>query len=478
MLSRLLFLTCLLTLLARGQAYRPSGERPPMPAREFRAAWAAVVHNIDWPSKKGLSASAQQAEMRAILDKMAALHMNALVLQVRPHADAVYASSKEPWSPWLTGTMGKSPGYDPLHYAIQQAHARGIEVHAWFNPFRALSNASHGTSGNHVCKAAPHITKRYGNLVWCDPAAPETRARAFGAILDVVKRYDVDGVHLDDYFYPYPEGGRSFPDGRSPAVRRQIVDDFVQKLYADVKGAKPWVRVGISPFGIWRPGVPEGIEAGIDAYEQIGCDARKWLAKGWVDYLAPQLYWRDQPRKQSFSALLGWWRQQGSRPVWPGIATTRIGSSEDPGRPASEITRQVELSRSIGKNWAGHIHWSVKGLTQNRGGISNLLAKGAYAQAALVPPMPWLSQKAPGRPAASARGDGGALRVSIQSGDRATARYAVQTRSGNQWRMAGVIPASRGGIDLPAVAGRLPDAVAVSAVDRFGNASAPVVLAR
>ena len=478
MLARLLSLICLLAPLASGQAYRPSGEKPPMPAREFRAAWAAVVHNIDWPSKKGLSASAQQAEMRAILDKMAALHMNALVLQVRPHADAVYASSKEPWSPWLTGTMGQSPGYDPLHYAVQQAHARGIEVHAWFNPFRALSNASHGTSGNHVCRAAPHITKRYGNLVWCDPAAPETRSRAFAAILDVVRRYDIDGVHLDDYFYPYPEGGRSFPDGRSPAVRRQIVDDFVQKLYADVKRAKPWVRVGISPFGIWRPGVPDGIEAGIDAYEQIGCDARKWLAKGWVDYLAPQLYWRDQPRKQSFSALLGWWRQQGSRPVWPGIATTRIGSTEDPGRPASEITRQVELSRSIGKNWAGHIHWSVKGLTQNRGGISNLLAKGAYAQAALVPPMPWLSQKAPGRPAASARGDGQALRVSIQSGDRATARYAVQTRFGTQWRMAGVIPSSRGGIDLPALAGRLPDAVAVSAVDRFGNASAPVVLAR
>jgi len=478
MLARLLSLICLLAPLASGQAYRPSGEKPPMPAREFRAAWAAVVHNIDWPSKKGLSASAQQAEMRAILDKMAALHMNALVLQVRPHADAVYASSKEPWSPWLTGTMGQSPGYDPLHYAVQQAHARGIEVHAWFNPFRALSNASHGTSGNHVCRAAPHITKRYGNLVWCDPAAPETRSRAFAAILDVVKRYDIDGVHLDDYFYPYPEGGRSFPDGRSPAVRRQIVDDFVQKLYADVKRAKPWVRVGISPFGIWRPGVPDGIEAGIDAYEQLGCDARKWLAKGWVDYLAPQLYWRDQPRKQSFSALLGWWRQQGSRPVWPGIATTRIGSTEDPGRPASEITRQVELSRSIGKNWAGHIHWSVKGLTQNRGGISNLLAKGAYAQAALVPPMPWLSQKAPGRPAASARGDGQALRVSIQSGDRATARYAVQTRFGTQWRMAGVIPSSRGGIDLPALAGRLPDAVAVSAVDRFGNASAPVVLAR
>ncbi|WP_035609464.1 family 10 glycosylhydrolase [Haloferula sp. BvORR071] len=476
MLARIAALACLLSSLcvADAQSYRPSGEKPPMPAREFRAAWAAVVHNIDWPSKSGMSAGSQQAEMDAILDRMASLNMNALLLQVRPHCDAVYQSSREPWSPWLTGTMGKSPGYDPLEYCVRQAHARGIEVHAWFNPFRALSNASQGTCSNHVCQASPNITKRYGNLVWCDPAETETRARAFGAILDVVQRYDIDGVHLDDYFYPYPEGGRVFPDGRSPAIRRKIVDDFVQKLYSDVKARKPWVRVGISPFGIWRPGVPEGIEAGIDAYEQIGCDARKWLANGWVDYLAPQLYWRDQPRKQSFSALLGWWRQQGSRPVWPGIATTRINSSEDPGRPASEITKQVDLSRSIGKNWAGHIHWSVKGLTQNRGGISTMLAKGAYSQAALVPPMPWMSQQAPGRPSASAAGNGSSVKVDIQSGDRSTSRYAIQARYGSQWKMAKVVSAGTKSVDLSSA----PDAVAVSAVDRFGNISAPVVLTR
>ena len=219
--------------------------------------------------------------------------------------------------------------------------------------------------------------------------------------------------------------------------------------------------------------LPDGIEAGIDSYEQLGCDARKWLANGWVDYLAPQLYWKDQPRKQSYSALLSWWRQQGSRPVWPGIATTRIGGPED-GRPASEITRQVELSRTIGKNWAGHLHWSVKGLTKNRGGISNLLAKGAYSQPALVPPMPWLSKSGPARPAASATGTGSGVKVNLQGGDRGTARYAVQARYGRQWRMAKVVSAGTKSIEL---AGQ-PDAVAVSAVDRFGNVSAPTVLAR
>lgn len=467
----LLFLTMAGGLTA--QTFRPSNERPPMPAREFRGAWVAVVHNIDWPSAKNLSAGAQQAEMRAILDRMASLNMNAILLQVRPHADAVYASSREPWSPWLSGTMGKSPGYDPLKFCIDEAHRRGIEVHAWFNPFRALSNASHGASGDHVTRAAPHLTKRFGNLVWCDPGAPETQQRALGAILDVVSRYDVDGVHLDDYFYPYPEGGRVFPDGRSPAQRRAVVDGFVRDLYRQVKGRKPWVRVGISPFGIWRPGVPGGIEAGIDAYEQIGCDARKWLAEGWVDYLAPQLYWRDQPRKQSFSALLEWWRAQGSRPVWPGVATSRIQSSEDPGRPAGEITRQVELSRRIGKNWVGQIHWSAKALMQNRGGITTALQKGAYADPALVPPMPWVSQQTPPPPSVQAAGAGGGVSVRWRA-DAGAARVAVMGRFGGTWRMLKVVPARAGGIDLRT----LPDAISVSAADRFGNLSRPVVLAR
>lgn len=463
---------------ASGQSFKPSGEKPPMPAREFRGTWVAVVHNIDWPSKKGLSKAAQQAEMRALLDRMASLNMNAMIFQVRPHCDAVYQSSIEPWSPWLTGTMGKSPGYDPLKFCLDEAHKRGIEVHAWFNPFRALSNVKQGTHSSHVCRAAPHITKRYGNLVWCDPAKPETRQRAMAAILDVVRRYDVDGVHLDDYFYPYPEGGRSFPDGRSPAQRRAIVDGFVKDLYRQVKAAKNWVRVGISPFGIHRPGVPSGIEAGLDAYEQIGCDARKWLANGWVDYLAPQLYWRDQPRKQSFSALLAWWRAQGSRPVWPGIATSRIKSTEDPGRPASEIVKQVGLSRSVGRNWVGALHWSAKALMQNRGGISDLLRKGAYSEPALVPPMPWISKATPATPSVQASAQGDSLKLRWKAGDRATTKIAVMGRFGSKWHMLRVAPGQSNGSDIPNGKRGMPEAISVSGVDRYGNLSRPVVLAR
>jgi uncharacterized lipoprotein YddW (UPF0748 family) len=469
LMIRISFLSLLLAAVSVAQTYTPSRESPPALTREFRGAWIAVVHNIDWPSKSGMSASAQQAEMRSRLDKLAALRINAVIFQVRPQSDAVYASSKEPWSQWLTGTMGKNPGYDPLTYCIQQAHARGIEVHAWFNPFRALCNTSYSASSNHITRAAPQLTKRYSSLVWSDPSLGEARSRAMAAILDVVRRYDIDGVHLDDYFYPYPTGNMKFPDGKTPAQRRSSIDRFVENLYSSVKKQKPWVRVGISPFGIWRPGVPSGIEAGIDSYEQLACDSRKWLAKGWVDYLAPQLYWRISPQKQSFPVLLEWWRSQGSRPVWPGIATARIQSSDDPGRPASEITNQIALSRKIGKNWQGHIHWSAKSLVTNQGGIADRLSS-SYTQCAAVPPMPWMSKKSPNAPGLGASVQGSETHLEWQA-DPSTARVAIQARNGNSWKTLRIAPAGIARTTIPKA-----DAVALTALDRFGNTSPPKVL--
>lgn len=450
------------------QTYAPVRETPPPLAREFRGAWVACIYNIDWPSSSGLSAGTQQAEMRTILDKLVALKMNAVIFQVRPQCDAVYQSSIEPWSPWLTGTMGRSPGYDPLAYCIQQAHARGIEVHAWFNPFRALSNSSQQVCSSHVTRTLPQITKKYGSMTWCDPASEATRSRALGVILDVVKRYDIDGVHLDDYFYPYPASGLHFDDGKSPAERRAYVDGFVSHLYSAVKREKSWVRVGISPFGIWRPGVPAGIEAGLDSYEQLAGDSLKWLKNGWVDYLAPQLYWPISPQKQSFTALLSWWRQQGSRPVWPGIATERIGGKEDH-RTASEITNQIDASRRIGKNWNGHIHWSAKSLVKNQGGIATKLAS-TYTQPSAVPPMPWVSSKCPAAPGVSASVRGDATTINWQA-DQSTAKIAVQGKIGGTWRTLQIAPAGANGVTIPRA-----DAIALTALDRYGNASPPKVL--
>ncbi len=434
--------------------------------REFRSAWSACIYNIDWPSSKGLSAGAQKAQLLSILNKMESMNMNAIIFQVRPHADAVYRSSKEPWSPWLTGTMGRSPGYDPLQFCIDQAHARGIEVHAWFNPFRALPNASMPTSSNHITRTKPSLIKRYSNYKWMDISKSGSRQVATDVIMDVVNRYNIDGVHLDDYFYPYPKSGAgSFPDGKSPSQRRGYVDAFVKNLYSSVKSKKPWVRVGISPFGIWQPGVPSTIEASVSAYEDLAADSRKWLKSGWVDYLMPQLYWRDYPAKQSFSTLLSWWRSQGSRPVWPGIATARINSSEDPGRPASEITKQIALSRSIGNNWVGHGHWSVKSLMRNRGGISTTLKRSAYAQPALVPPMPWAGSSNPITPKVSRSGN------TVNWSANGANNVAIQIQKGGQWVAYDILPSYKGKTSLPAGT----TAVAVRSVDRFGNTSAPVV---
>ncbi|CAN5554176.1 glycoside hydrolase family 10 protein [soil metagenome] len=364
--------------------------------REFRGAWVATVYNLDWPSKPGLPAATQKAQLRALLERAAALKLNAILLQVRPASDALYASKKEPWSKFLSGSAGVSPGYDPLEFAIAEAHARGIELHAWVNPFRAAVSAGEKLPSNHIAKEHPEWVRRFGKQLRIDPGEPAARAYVIDVITDIARRYDVDGVHLDDYFYPYPlqSGDASFPDdaswgghgtksGMSRADwRRENINDFVRSLYRSVKASKPRARVGISPFGIWRPGVPPTIEAQLDSYAQLFADSRKWLAEGWVDYLAPQLYWGIAPAKQSFPVLLDWWRAQSrGKPVWPGIATERIGAK----RPAREIVEQIALSRR-GTSSPGHIHWSMKALLQNQGGIDNLLQAGPYAENAEPPP--------------------------------------------------------------------------------------------
>jgi uncharacterized lipoprotein YddW (UPF0748 family) len=309
-----------------------------------------------------------------------------------------------------------------------------------------------------------------------DPSSSFARERALSVMLDVVGRYDVDGIHIDDYFYPYPDVDRQgratpeFPDGKTPAARRAATDGFVREMYRKVKEKKPWVRVGISPFGIWRPGVPEGTTASIDAYHHLAADSRKWLQEGWCDYLSPQLYWRIEG-PQSFTRLLSWWRAQGTRPVWPGIAASRIDSTEDPGRPASEILNQVAQSRQVGRNYVGHVFWSAKSLRQNRGGVSDQLVKKFYGQPALVPPMPWVSQKRPTTPAVRAVGSKGNLAMAWNAvpGCR---KYAIQVRVGRNWRLSAVTS------DTKITLQGLPDAVAVSAVDRYGNTSNPRVLSK
>ncbi len=294
----------------------------PAPPREFRAIWIATVDNMDWPSRPGLPAAEQKRELIAILDKAVDLRMNAIVLQVRPAADALYKSSIEPWSEYLTGKMGESPGYDPLEFAVAESHKRGLELHAWINPYRARYSLTRKASPSHVSRSRPDWVRKYGPYLWMDPGSTDVRARTKRVVLDIVKRYDIDALHMDDYFYPYKETKRGkeipFPDNSTykryrkgggkldkDDWRRRNVNLLVEELNTEIHKTKSWVRFGISPFGIWRPGYPESVR-GLDQYSELYADARKWWREGWVDYLSPQLYFganRPQQRYDLSSTL-------------------------------------------------------------------------------------------------------------------------------------------------------------------------------
>lgn len=465
----LLFLTT--SFIAR--AWQQVNEQAAEPAREFRAAWVATVFNLDWPSRAGLSAAAQQAELRAILNKAAQLHLNAIILQVRPNADALYRSRYEPWSGWLSGP-GKNPGYDPLAFAITEAHRRGIELHAWFNPFRATVSDKPVGSG-HISRTRPDLLKRAGSTSILNPSAAAAQSHVLKVIMDVVQRYDIDGVHLDDYFYPYPPH-HNIADGLNPARRRAAIDGFVCRMYGSIKKTKPYVRVGISPFGIWQPGYPAGVKAGVNAYEHLACDARKWLQKGWVDYLAPQLYWRINS-EQSFTALMQWWSAVNpSRPIWPGIASVRIQSSEDPGRPASEIGAQIDQSRRLARQSAGQVFWSWKSIGTNRGGVQAQLA-ARYKGFALPPAMPWCGNARPARPAARAVQSSNSLSLTWQAADASARKWVIQARYNGRWSTLCILPGNQAKVTLPLSYVGRPERLAVRPISACGNSGTPAVLA-
>ena len=359
--------------------------------------WIATVNNIDWPSRRDLTTDQQKSELLALFDRMASLGLNAVFLQVRPSADAIYASPDAPWSEYLTGTMGRAPEpvYDPLEFAVAEAHRRGLQMHAWFNPFRARHSS--GTSEiamSHIATRRPDLVRTYGQQRWLDPGDADARREVIAAICDVVRRYDVDGVHMDDYFYPYPELDGSgqkidFPDDVTwqsyragggtlsrDDWRRDNINDFVRDLYESVKAIRPNTVVGISPFGIWRPGHPEQIQ-GLDAYAELYADSRLWLRRGWVDYLAPQLYWPIDRREQSFTALLDWWLNQDwrGRGIVAGISVNRVASGRPNSVSAEEIARQIAVLRDTDAR--GFILFSARSLMENRGGVNDAIVTAA-----------------------------------------------------------------------------------------------------
>ena len=437
-----------------------SADTPPPIPREFRAAWVATVAHIDWPSKRGLTTVQQRAEMLELLDKAQSIGLNAIVLQVRPAADALYPSALEPWSEYLTGASGRPPDipWDPLAEWVEQSHRRGLELHAWFNPYRARhTSATTPLAANHLANTEPGVVKRYGELLWMDPGEPRAAQRMVDVVLDVVQRYDIDGVHIDDYFYPYPikdAQGREvpFPDEPSwqragapadrAAWRRAQVDGLIERLHAAIHVAKPWVRFGISPFGLPRPDRrPPGI-AGFSQYDQLHADVERWLSEGWLDYLAPQLYWPIAQTAQAFPVLLDAWLRDNprGRHIWAGLFTSRIGDKQRPYTP-QEVQAQIDIVRERTANNPlanGHIHFSMVALAANRDGVADRLREGSYAQPALPPATPWLAEPPPARPEVTVTplGPSGAVRVSWQAPAGSPQwRYVVlQVRRAGEWK--------------------------------------------
>ncbi len=484
----------------------PSG-RTPGAEREFRAAWVATVANINWPSRPGLTVEEQKSEATALLDLLHRNNFNAVIFQVRPHCDAMYRSDLEPWSYYLTGEEGKAPDpyYDPLQFWIDEAHARGIELHAWLNPYRAHHPAAGPVTDVSIVRKRPDLVLKLEveNYWWMDPALKGTQDHSYNVVMDLVKRYDLDGIHFDDYFYPYPDYNnfKDFPDDQSWKAyqgsggklsrsdwRREAVNTFIERLYKGIKAEKPWVRFGLSPFGIWQPYNPPAIGSGFNQHETLYADAKLWLNKGWIDYYSPQLYWPINQIAQSFPVLLGWWKDENlkGRHLWPGIS---IGLSPA-SRAIDETINQIMVTRGVLPGSPGVIHWSIGPLVSSPG-LARAIADGPYRRPALVPPMPWLDRKAPAPPAVNRKAENGTLRLSWTYPDHADiGRWVVYYKYGPQWNQhihgstitEDAIPAftlnrtylartSRDKVTKADQAFTSLDSVAVSAVDRFGNES-------
>ena len=386
------------------------------PKYEFRAAWVATVDNIDWPSKKTLDPDSQRAEFTRLLDMHLRNGLNAVIVQVRPATDAFYPSPYEPWSEWLTGRQGQppSPYYDPLQFMIEETHKRGMEFHAWCNPYRAeffIGRSSIAT--NHITRIHPEWFLTYGDKRYFDPGNKEAQQHVVNVIRDLVRRYDIDAIHFDDYFYPYRIAGKAFPDNASflrygngldeAAWRRSNVDSIISMLSRTIKEENRYCKFGVSPFGVWRNSDhdPEGsvTKAGQTNYDDLYADILLWLQKGWIDYVTPQLYWEFGHRLVAYETLVDWWSKHAygkhlyiGHGIYKAYESTAIGW-----RSRNELPRQISKLREY-PSIQGSAYFSSKSFARNPNGWNDSLQQHYYRHPAIVPPMPWIDTLRPGRP--------------------------------------------------------------------------------
>ncbi|HEX4957854.1 MAG TPA: family 10 glycosylhydrolase [Lacibacter sp.] len=377
---------------------------------EFRAAWIATVDNIDWPSRKGLPVDSQKSEFIRILDLHKRNGLNAIIMQIRPATDAFFPSPYEPWSEWLSGVQGKppSPYYDPLQFMIDETHKRNMEFHAWCNPYRAdFSIGKASIAPSHITRIHPQWFLDYGGKKYFDPGNKQAQQFVVDVIKDITKRYDVDAIHFDDYFYPYRIAGKEFPDSVSFALygkgmskddwRRNNVDSIIYKLFSAIRQTKPYVQFGISPFGVWRNADkdPRGsnTNAGQTNYDDLYADILLWLQKGWIDYVAPQLYWEMGHKAAPYEVLIDWWSKHTyGKNCYIGLGIYRANGKDAAWKDSTLLPRQIEMLRNT-PNIHGMIFFSTKSFFNNPNGWNDSLRFNYFKEPALLPVLPWMQKK-------------------------------------------------------------------------------------
>ncbi len=381
------------------------------PKREFRGAWIHTVFQDDWRKR---STEENKRYIRTQLDKLRRSGINVVLFQIRPQSDAFYSSKYEPWSIFLTGNgRAPRPYWDPLEYIIDEAHARGMELHAWLNPYRVTSSAAQKVPEGHLFHKHPERFVRYDGKVYFDPGRPENRKYITTIVADIVKRYDIDGIHFDDYFYPYPAKGKQFPDAKSYARygkemklddwRRDNVNRLIEEVSREIARLKPWLRFGVSPFGIWRNKKSDSRGSdtnGLENYDSLYADVILWVEKGWVDYLIPQLYWDIEHPRASYATLVDWWnRNAGKRHIYVGqhIEVTMKKSAPAPSRETTQLKAKIDMTRDADKI-LGNCWWPSTSLTGNFGGIADSLSADRQGTIAIPPSYSWKSTARPESP--------------------------------------------------------------------------------
>lgn len=385
-------------------------QQSPYPKREFRGAWIQAVNG----QFRGIPTEKLKQTLIDQLNSLQGAGINAIIFQVRPEADALYASQLEPWSRFLTGVQGQAPSpyWDPMQFMIDECHKRGMEFHAWINPYRVKTSLKSELSANHLYNIHPEWFVTYNNQLFFDPALPESRRHICMVVADIVSRYDVDAIHMDDYFYPYPAKGMDFPDDASFARygggftnradwRRSNVNILIQKIHETIRGLKPWVKFGISPFGIYRneKNDPLGSKTnGLQNYDDLYADVLLWARNGWVDYNIPQIYWQIGHPAADYETLVKWWaKNTENRPLFIGQSVMNTIQNADPKNPSmNQLPRKMALERAY-QTIGGSCQWPASAVVENAGKYRDALVQEYHKYPALVPVFDFMDDKAPGK---------------------------------------------------------------------------------